>query len=82
MGDQRFRASPFHTPKLKDLEHAHLSFEHVSLLLKCKFLFHGANVNQQANCWDKLAKGSQRNLPDWRGSAEFADVAIIKGRPE
>lgn len=45
MGDQRFRASPFHTPKLKDLEHAHLSFEHVTLLLKCKFLFHGANVN-------------------------------------
>lgn len=82
MGNQRFCASPFHIPKLKDLEHEHLSFEHITLLLKCKFLFHRVNVNQQANCWDKLAKVSWQNLLNWRGSVEFADAAIIKGRSE
>lgn len=45
MGNQCFCSSPFHIPKLKDFEHEHLSFEHITLLLKCNFLFHRANVN-------------------------------------
>ena len=45
MGNQRFRSSCFHIPEWKDSACEHLSFEHIALLLKCNFLFHGANGN-------------------------------------
>lgn len=45
MSNQCFYFSPFHIPELKDLVREHLSFEHITPLLKCNFLFHGANVN-------------------------------------
>lgn len=79
MSHQCFCFSPFHIPELKDLVCEHLSFKHITPLLKCNFLFHGANVT---NCWDKLAKVSQQNLLNWKGSVEFADAAIIKVRSE
>lgn len=44
-GNQRFRSSCFHIPEWKDSVCEHLSFEHIALLLKCNFLFHGANGN-------------------------------------
>lgn len=45
MMNQCFCSLPSHIPYLKDLEHEHLSFEDITLLLKCNFLFHRANVH-------------------------------------
>lgn len=45
MSNQCVCFSPFHIPELKDLVCEHLSLEHITLLLKCNFLFHRANVN-------------------------------------
>lgn len=45
MGNQCFCFSPFHIPELKNLACEHSSFEHITLLLKCNFPFHRANVN-------------------------------------
>lgn len=45
MGNPCFCSSPCHIPELKNLVSEHSSFENITLLLKCNFLFHRPNVN-------------------------------------
>lgn len=80
--NQCFCSSPFPIPKLENIEHGHLSFQHITLLFKGNFLFHGANVNQWAHCWDGLTQVSEQTLLNWRGSEEFAEAAILNIRSE